>query len=261
MDQENVEYLKERLKYSGFDDQLNKSLEKEIKNGKQNFQLDHQMDIEGKRVDFKLHFNKSDSNDRYFFNKYDVKLFKEDQSLAPKEHTFYQNQGITAKQAFNLLEGRAVYKSLQNSDKEPYKAWIQLDLTEKDKNNNFKVNQYHEKYGFNINETLKNLPIKEINDETKAHWLIKSVEKGNQAPITMEKGGKEEIMFVEANPKFKSVNVYDIQMRTVKTNDLLQENKVDGLNGMDKKKDQSMKEGKTATQTPKTPKASKGKRV
>jgi len=217
MDQENYEFLTEKLKYTGFEDRLNASLKEEIKSGKENFTLGTIMDIEGKKMDVDLYFKKSAISDRYFFNKFEASLRNENPDLESKTHTFYQNQGITAKEAFNLLEGRAVFKSLLDSDKEPYKAWMQLDLSKKDENKNFPVQQYHEKYGFNLEETLRKFPIKELNDSTKTDWMLRSLQKGNTYPVQMERKGVDEIMFIEASPKFKSINVYDATMSSVKT--------------------------------------------
>lgn len=221
MDQENFDYLTERLKYTGFEDKLNKELEKQIKAKNPAFTLPHQMEIEGKKVDFQLHFKKSEINDRYFYNKVDVTVQNNNPELEGKSHSFYQNQGITAKESFNLLEGRPVFKTFLDADKEQYNAWIQLDLSKKDERNNFPVQQFHEKYGFDLEAKLKELPIKELEDETKKGWILKSLQKGNQYPVSMERNGLEEIMFVEANPKFKSINVYDASMSSVKTKDLL----------------------------------------
>lgn len=221
MDQENYEFLTEKLKYTGFEDKLNAKLKEEIKSGKESFSIGTTLDLEGKKMDVDLHFKKSAISDRYFFNKFDASLRNENPELEPKRHTFYQNQGVTAKEAYNLLEGRAVFKSLTDSDKEPYKAWLQLDLSVKEDKNNFQVNQYHEKYGFNLEEVLKKLPIKELKDETKTEWLIKALQKGNTYPVVMERNGMEEVMFLEANPKFKSINVYDASMNSVKTTELL----------------------------------------
>ncbi|GAB2632874.1 hypothetical protein [Belliella aquatica] len=262
MDQENLDYLKDKLKYSGFEDKLNVELEKQIKAGKEAFELPISMKFEEKNIDFNLHFKQSSQSERYFFNKMDVMLHNANPAIAMKEHTFYQNQGLSAKEAFNLMEGRAVEKSLLNADNEPYKAWLQLDLGVKEENGNFKLNQYHENYGFDMKKVLEDLPIKEMQDPTKSEWLLKAVSKGNIYPVTMERGGKEEIMFIEANPKFKSINVYDSEMRTVKTNDL----KLDKGEGQEesKKKDVNYKEklkSKVEINMPKTPKLPKAARA
>lgn len=242
MDMENYEFLTEKLKYSGFEDQLNGKLKEAIQSGKEDFTLAHQTAIEGKQLDLDLYFKKSQISDRYFFNKFEAKLQNPETGQEPKTHTFYQNQGITVKEAFNLLEGRAVEKSLLGADKEAYKAWLQLDLSKKDEKNNFPVNQFHEKYGFDLKESLQKFPIKELQDETKMDWMLKSLKKGNTYPVVMEHKGMEEIMFVEANPKFKSINVYDASMNSVKNSEILEAKKSGTLDqkegiGNDKKKD------------------------
>ncbi|QDH81183.1 hypothetical protein FKX85_19975 [Echinicola soli] len=259
MDQENLEYLKEKLKFTGFDTDLNAALEKQIKAGNQAFQLPHSMEIEGKKMDFSLHFRKSNTSERYFLNKYDASLQNPNPEISPKQHTFYNNQSVTAKEAFNLLEGRAVKKGMLNADNEPYQAWMQLDFAEKDKNNNFKIESYHENYGFDSKEALSKLPIKELQDPTKTEWMLKAFEKGNVYPVTMEKGGKEEIMYVSANPKFKSVNVYDVEMKMVKTNDL----KLGKDQGKEVKQDQQeeKQQAPKVKNTPKEPKKGKGARM
>jgi len=244
MDQENYDFLTEKLKYTGFEDKLNAALKKEINSDKEEFSLNLPMKIDGKEMQFDLHFKKSQVSDRYFFNKYDAKLFGEE-GAEPKVHTFYQNQGVTAKESFNLLEGRGVQKSLVDSGNEPYKAWLQLDLSKKDSRNNFEVNQYHEKYGFDLEAKLKELPILELKDDTKKGWMLKSIQKGNQYPVTMEVKGKEEIMFVEASPKYKAVNVYDITFATVKVSDLKLKNDTlkENSQEMNEAKEQSKKKG------------------
>lgn len=263
MDQENYEFLTEKLKYSGFEEKLNARLKEEIKSGKENFKLPLGMDIEGKKMDVDLFFKKSAISDRYFFNKFEAKLQNANPELEPKSHTFYQNLGITAKEAFNLLEGRAVFKSLLDSEKEPYKTWLQLDLGKKDEHKNFVAQQYHEKYGFNLEETLKKFPIKELNDQTKTEWMMKALQKGNTYPIVMDKAGREEVMFIEANPRFKSINVYDSQMNSVKSNELMVKgSEKPDLN--DKKKD--LTEGMKANRPEgsvdqKVPKARKGNKI
>lgn len=123
--------------------------------------------------------------------------------------------------------------------------------------------QYHEKYGFNLEETLKKFPIKELNDQTKTEWMVKALQKGNTYPVVMDKAGKEEVMFIEANPKFKSINVYDSQMNSVKSNELM----VKGSEKPDlddKKKD--LTEGMKANRPEgsvdqKVPKARKGNKI
>ena len=88
-----------------------------------------------------LQFRKSDSSDMYFLNSYHASLERSNGEKV--DQTFYLNKGkgITAKEAYNLLEGRAVFKELANKAGYPYKAWLRLDFESKDKNNNHEMKQ------------------------------------------------------------------------------------------------------------------------
>src|SRR3546814_11639054 len=98
------------------------------------------------KLDAELHFSKSDEKDLYFFNKYDLSLKKEGESTEMKQsflvspkHTTY-----TAKEAYNLMSGRAVNKKMSAMQKvsdeggsrlkptgNKFTAWVQLDLDRK----------------------------------------------------------------------------------------------------------------------------------
>lgn len=218
MEQQNLEFLKEKLKYSGFDPELIQQMEKQMEKGLKEFQLQRTMEIEGNKVDFNLHFNKSDTSEKYFFNKTDVTLHPSMENGAAVSHTFYQNQNISAKEAFNLLQGRAVDKTLFNKEGQSYKAWLQLDLKDKDVGNNYRVNQYHENYGYNLKDLIGQLPVKL--DERQAEWLEKSLQKGNRHGVAIELEGKTEKIYVEANPQFKTFNFYDESGKRISKDDL-----------------------------------------
>ncbi len=216
MNEQNFEYLKDNIKYMGFGEKLNEPLENNLKQGKDEFQLDFKTEINKKPFEATLHFRKSDSTDMYFFNSYNASLQRSNGQKM--DQTFYLNKskGVTAKEAYNLLEGRSVYKELTAKEtKEPYKAWIQLDFTEKDKNNNHKVEQFHENYGFDLKAAVSKFPIADMNTPDKEKALMQSLQKGNVQSVTIEKNGTTQKMFIEANPQFKTVTLFDSQMKLV----------------------------------------------
>jgi hypothetical protein len=90
-----------------------------------------------------------------------------------------------------------------------------LDLTEKS-NESYRFKQYHENYGFDLEQTIVRLPIKELSDPEDKGRLIKSMEKGNLQPVTFEKEGKEIKMWVTANPRFKTIDVFDYNKKMVR---------------------------------------------
>lgn len=218
MNMKNADYLKDSLKYLGFGEGLHSELEKKLQENSPGFKLSHKADFNGNEMNATLHFRKSDQSDMYFFNKYDAALAK-DQSLS---QTFYlqKGSGHTLKEAFNLLNGRAVYKELENAQGEKYKAWQQLDFSQKTESGNFKVKQFTDNHGYNLESALAKHPIKELSDSQWKDKLLKSLEKGNVQAVKMEKDGREQLMFVSANPQFKTINLFDGHMKKVQKSSL-----------------------------------------
>ncbi len=218
MNVKNLEFLKEGLKYLGFGDKMNADLESKIKEQPTEFKLnlvgEFNKDNIKDRVNYTLDFKKSDQTDMYFLNRYQASL-KNDDPAQEKTQTFYitKNSGITAKEAYNLLSGRAVNKDLNNKEGQPYNAWLQLDFQEKDKNDNYKVKQYHQGYGYDLEMVMSKYPIKEQLNADEKSKLIKSLEKGNLVQVTFAREGGEDKMFVAANPQYKSLDLYDAKMQ------------------------------------------------
>jgi hypothetical protein len=251
MNTKNYDFLKDSLKYLGFGDKLNDDLQKHIEKQPADFQLnmtgEYKKGSAIEKVNFTLDFKKSDQTDMYFFNRYKATLTN-DNPEKEKSQTFYiqRNAGITAKEAYNLLSGRAVNKDLTNKEDQPYNAWLQLNFSEKDKNDNHQVRQYHASYGYDVNKTLDKFPIKELNDAEQREKVVKSLEKGNLTEVTFTREGKEDKMFVEAVPQYKSLNVYDASMKKQ-----FQEN--DRKVATDNGQDQSSKEKKESTKKTESP--------
>ena len=215
MNNENFQYLSDNLKYMGFGENLKSDLEKNLNEGKTDFQLHYKAEINKKPFEVTMNFRKSDTSDMYFFNNYHASLEKSKDEKV--EQTFYLNKGkgITGKEAFNLLDGRSVHKDLVTKEGQPYKAWMQLDFENKGKNNNFEVKQFHEKYGFDLKEAVEKFPITDLKEPDKEKALMQSLQKGNVQSVTIEKDGGSHKMFIEADPQFKKVNLYDSNMKLV----------------------------------------------
>ena len=116
MNDKNLEYLKSNLKYQGFGEKLNSELETNMKQGLPEFQLKIQTEYNKEKIEAVLHFKKSDQSDMYFFNRYDATLQKTNEEKLSQ--TFYLNKGngVTIKEAYNLLNGRAVNKELTSME-------------------------------------------------------------------------------------------------------------------------------------------------
>ena len=92
---------------------------------------------------------------------------------------------------------------------------MKLDFENKDKNNNFEVKQFHEKYGFDLKASVEKFPITDLKEPDKEKALMQSLQKGNVQSVTIEKDGSSHKMFIEADPQYKKVNLYDSNMKLV----------------------------------------------
>lgn len=216
MNQKNFEYLRDQVKYTGFGEGLENDLKQKMEDGKPQFKLQHQTQYGNDSVTATLNFSQSKQSDMYFFNSYQVSLQKENNPETMAQ-TFYIDKAgnITLKEAFNLMEGRSVNKDLTNKEGQVYNAWIQMDFKQSDNNGNFKLKHYHQNYGYDLEAVLLKHPIKELgNDDFKAS-LIDSLKKGNLQSVTFQTNGAEQKQYIEANPQFKTINVYDSSMQRV----------------------------------------------
>ncbi len=238
MKEENFQYLKDNIKYMGFGEGLNESLEANLKQGKSEFTLNHKMEVNKKPFEANLHFRKSDNSDMYFFNSYNASLQRNNGEKM--DQTFYltKGKGVTAKEAYNLLEGRSVHKELNTKEGQAYKAWIQLDFANKDKHNNHEVKQFHENYGYDLKAAVSKFAVSELKDPEQEKALLHSLQKGNIQSVSIEKDGNVSKMFMEANPQFKTVNLYDAQFKRMHKEDLSQYHSVKQTKGKEAKMEQ-----------------------
>ena len=238
MNEQNLDYLKENLKYLGFGDKLHEDLERGLKSGAAEFQLTQNSQVSKKPFEVTLNFRKSESTDRYFFNSYHASLKYANGET--KDQVFYltNGKGVTAKEAYNLLEGRAVYKELTNKGGETYKAWIQLDFDKKDKHNNHEVKQYHEAYGYDLKASLSRYSVSDLDGGEREKALLHSLQKGNLQSIALATEVGVTKVFVEANPQYKSVRFYDSELKRVPKERLEQYLKPEGAKEKSAKQEQ-----------------------
>jgi hypothetical protein len=219
MNQKNLDYLKDQVKFTGFGDELEAPLKATLEKGATEFALNHNSKFSNDDVASLLHFKKSAQTDMYFFNRYDVTL-KPQGSKDDLTQTFYINKGnnITLKEAYNLMNGRAVNKDLTTKEGQFYNAWVQMDFKQADSRGNYKLQHFHQNYGYDLKAALEKHPIKELSNEQDKERLIASLQKGNLQSVTfLGKAGAEQKHFVEASPQFKTVNIYDSNMQRLST--------------------------------------------
>ena len=212
MNEQNFDFLSRQLKYGGFGEGLQPELREKMGEGRDQFTLLHRAVFGTQETEAALQFKRSENADMYFLNNYLLRIKNENGEPGQAQSFGASRQnGITLKEAYNLMHGRAVYKELSPKEGEKFRAWLQLNFKEVDEFGNFKTRMFHDNYGFDLRKTLVKYPIKELASAETANSLVRSLERGNLHTVTMVQGGKEEKMMIEANPQFKTLNVYNTE--------------------------------------------------
>ncbi|MGN6396681.1 MAG: hypothetical protein ACTHMI_14015 [Mucilaginibacter sp.] len=240
MNTQNLEFLKKSLLNLGFGEKVNKELEQHISKQTPEFVLHTKHEFNQKPVDYQLHFKAGESEGMYFFNKYDATINKGKEQEVNQSFYINKGNGITAKEAFNLMEGRAVHKQLFNKEGEKYQAWLQLDPEKLTQNGSKEIKRFNENYGFDLEKVLTGKGIKEMESADSKDSLLRSIKKGNAQQITVTNGKEETKYFVSASPQFKTIDLYDDKMKRIKREELLQPSQ---KNSTSQKQTRQQKEG------------------
>ena len=228
-----LENLKNQMKYLGFGEskKLHQDLENGINSDEKKFTVKTISDktLPENKVEFTLKFGKSDEG-KIYFNSYNATL--ENDKGETFSHNFSANKetSFTAKEAVNLLEGRAVKTEFLNpttDEMEP--AFVKLKFGEdKTDYGNYKLEIYNKNYGVDVAQIVEKSNLIFDKPEYKDN-VIKSLEKGNIVKVKFSH--EDEAMEGKAilNPQYKSLNLYDSEMNRINTNktfqDIEQENK------------------------------------
>lgn len=212
MAKNNLALLQRNLRYLGFGEALpfDDQLAAEVERNNDEFELTTEVHFdEWSLLKATLYFRKAGQQGMFFLIKYTADLQYFDDSHLNRKQTFYiyKGSGITLKEGYNLLQGRAVYKDLTGDDCEQYQAWVQLDSNSTTIMNNYRMPQFRSKHGYDLEKTLSMYPIRELKDADLKANLIRSLKKGNLHPVAFEKGDKVEKKFIAANPQFKTITI------------------------------------------------------
>lgn len=210
MTKNNLALLQRNLRYLGFGEALpfDDQLAAEVERNNDEFELMTEVHFdEWSLLKATLYFRKAGQQGMFFLIKYTADLRYHDDSHLNRKQTFYiyKGNGVTLKEAFNLLQGRSVYKDLTGDDGEQYQAWIQLDFNSITMMNNYRMPQFRSKHGYDLEKSLGMYPIRELKDGDLKANLIRSLKKGNLHPVAFEKGNKVEKMYIQACPEFKTI--------------------------------------------------------
>jgi hypothetical protein len=212
----NLEYLNEDLKFLGFGEKslLNQHLEAQVLREPPSFELFTEAFFDSEtKLEARLYFIRA-ANSKYYLNKYDALLRYSGEPEKDKGQTFkiFKGQGVTYKEAFNLLQGRSIYKNLTSRSGIQYLTWIQLDFSRKDADGNFPRLYYRGKK-FELEETLRDLHVREMEYDNLRETVIRSLQRGNLHPVNIDAPDRKGKHLIAANPKMATIDIYPLATR------------------------------------------------
>ena len=240
-----VEYLKNQMKYLGFGEgeKLHKDLEKGIKSKNQQFEIKTTSDkaLPENKVDFTLKFNKTDSGG-IFLNSYNAKLTNEKNEEISHNFPVNRENTFTAKEAINLLEGRSVKIEFHNPKSDQQEtAFVQFNFDEpKTEKGNYLFQNFYKNYGVETDKIVEKSNLIFDKPEYKEN-TIKSLEKGNIVKVKFEQDDKVIEGKAILNPQNRNLKLYDSDMNRINTNKPLEGLEQDNKHEKNNVKEQSIK--------------------
>ena len=213
--QESVELLKHKLNVLGL--------------GSYTGKLENFMDYESRDIaiamttqlpekgtlDVLLHLERNGFG-QYRFHDYHATVSHD--GLPIRTQTFYADTSINAREAVNLLEGRAVRKSYEKADGSISHKWLQLDFGSTMVGDNYKMKEFHTDYDLKkeIVELTAKIGVTGLSKEK----LLQSMEQGNQVYFT-GRHPVNEMMYLEANPGELGLLIRNQDQNQVHIDDLI----------------------------------------
>ncbi|WP_294958363.1 hypothetical protein [uncultured Flavobacterium sp.] len=200
----NKKALEEQLVKSGFHETYGKVLE-----NMQEQQLSFTVPVsyhisENERLEHSLQFIK-DAQGAYQFDGFRSTLHNDSSPSSQSTHYFKneKTESFNAAEAYEMLAGRAVLKS---------GTWKQFNFNDKDLNENYRMHEFPEAYGYSVSNALRAVPLKNDDYET-FESLADSLKKGRKEETLLLIEGREMKVFLEANPRFKTLTFYNDRMQ------------------------------------------------
>jgi len=167
-------------------------------------------------LELSLHLEK-DSSDRYQLDSYTATLKSSSLELQDRSYSFPVSLNVAAKDALNLLEGRAVFK--QDEGKQSGN-WLQLDFKSVDQKGQPVLKSYGSDQGFERKKELAVLAGELNRGELSANGIQKGLEAGKQVMIKPVLG---DALFIEANPVERGILLKNEKQQPITLTQLKQE--------------------------------------
>lgn len=208
-DERNFNSLNEEVQRIGFPD-LSEKLKNLIDKEQENFSIPLSYYLnEKEKITHTLSFSK---NAEGHFELDGFKSSLQNNSAPEDSREYYfkngQENNFKLNEAYNLLSGRSV---------EHNQSWFQLDFNDRDASGSYHLKEFRNEYAYDLEKTLKAIPLKEISNTYEIEKLKYALRQGDSVSAVMIKNGRENQVYIEANPQFRSLNIYDQHFRKIQT--------------------------------------------
>lgn len=203
--EKNFNSLHDQLQRIGFPD-VSEKLKSLIEKEQQNFSLPLSYFInEKEKINHTLWFSKN-AEGHFEFDGFKSSLQNNSAPEGSRDYYFKNGQECNFKlnEAYNLLSGRSVERN---------QSWFQFDFNDRDAAGNYHLKEFRNSYGYDLEKTIKSIPLIETYSQFEIEKLKNALKQGDRVPATVIKNGREHQIYIEANPQFKSLNVYDQHFR------------------------------------------------
>ena len=220
MNKENLDMLKGVLQSLDFgnDPDLLLQLEDELSQDQFSFQLSTKTSFDDlTSIEAILYFYRPSRDVYTRLEMYDCRLIYFSEPSKSRFQTFDidNGSGISFREAFNLLQGRSVCKSLPPENSDQPAVWIQLDFDKQDDHDNYLFRRFRLGIGYSLEKILGLYPIAELNDENAKARIIAELQRGDLLIVTFEVSRPKK-MYISANPRYKNINVYPVPGGSIK---------------------------------------------
>jgi hypothetical protein len=162
-----------------------------------------------------LHFEKKKDTGYYFLNAQHVTLINENKEQIQQRFPFFNQTGFSNDETYNLMKGRTVRNKIRVEGKEVTR-WTFLDLKapRNDKGNIIFRNPREDSLNFNLAKAVNGLPIQNLEQQDK-EALLRSLQQGNLAEVTLRLNGRLEKVHLQADPIYNRVLAFNSQMEKI----------------------------------------------
>jgi len=205
---ENLTTLTELTQQLGFDDPFqfpNNALHlSNLRAGNFTLEVDDYFDV-CCPIHSTLYFERVGTTDRYLFQSFASAITLNHKKMTVRKHRFKaETKGITHREAYNLLCGRAVYKQWATHEGEKKNMWIEFNFDLPPLPTGYRIHRYSAST-FDVALALNRLPLVEHQNRSERQAIVKWLKEGTACLVSFIKPGRTEPKMIEACPRLKCI--------------------------------------------------------